>query len=327
VKRLGAWNGAGFAAALVASVWGVWAVQPNRERHNADGEPSEATSATPDSAATSQDHDGTPIPRRDYRRIVSGSTISDAILLEISEPDRVVAFTGYSARNAFLSFHYAGRRTVEHIDDLEHILSLHPDLVFVNGFGDPRPVARLREAGLIVFNLGEMRGLSTLISDIHDIAEMLGHPERGDRFARAIVEQMGAVAADVPESKRPRAIYLSAYGGVLLGGAQGTSYHDVLVASGLVDAATAYRDWPHYAPEQILMIDPDMIVTNTGMRSRICEHSGLTNLQACGNEKGIVEVDGALIGDPGPAMVEAARVIRTAVHGPPKKLTMKGTDR
>jgi iron complex transport system substrate-binding protein len=257
------------------------------------------------------------IPRRDYRHIVSVSPVADEVLLEICEPDRVAAFAGTSARGAARGFRYAGKPTIEHLDDLERILSLHPDLVLVNGIGDPRPVARLREAGLVVFDLGEMRGLSTLIPEIRELAEVLGHPERGEWFATGLVQRMSAIAADVPASDKPRAIHLSVYGDSLFGGALGTSYHDVLVAAGLVDAASAYRGWPQYTAEQVLMMDPDVIVTNMGMRERLCAHAGLAGLRACKGPRGVVEVDADLLGDPGPAMVDAARWVRNAVHGVP----------
>jgi iron complex transport system substrate-binding protein len=243
--------------------------------------------------------------------------VADEVLLEICEPDRVAAFTGTSARATTRGFRYAGKPTLERLDDLEGVLSLHPDLVLVNGLGDPRPVARFREAGLVVLDLGEMRGLSTLIPEIHLLAEVLGHPERGEWYATSLVQRMNAIAADVPASDRSRAIHLSVYGDSLFGGALGTSYHDVLVAAGLVDAASAYRGWPQYTAEQVLTMDPDIIVTNMGMRERLCAHSGLARLRACMAPRGVVEVDADLLGDPGPAMVDAARRIRNAVHGAP----------
>jgi iron complex transport system substrate-binding protein len=178
-------------------------------------------------------------------------------------------------------------------------------------------VARLREAGLVVFDLGEMRGLSTLVPQIHELAEILGHPERGERFADAFIEQMNEVAADVPLSSRLRAIYVGAYGDNLFGGALETSYHDVLVGAGLLDAASSYRGSPQYTAEQVLTMDPDVIVTSVGMRQRLCARPGLAMMRACKGRARIVEIDGDLLSDPGPWMVEAARLIRSAVYGEP----------
>lgn len=317
MRGVPALNGIAFAFAFAASTVAVLLCQPRSPKDASAGGATSAPSSASTTLAELVDRSGVPIPRHDYRHIVSVSPAADEVLLEICEPDRVAAFAGTSARGTARGFRYAGKPTIERLDDIERILSLYPDLVLVNGIGDPRPVARLREAGLVVFDLGEMRGLSTLIPQIHELADVLGHPERGEWFATALVERMNAIAADVPASKRPRGIHLSVYGDSLFGGAIGTSYHDVLVAAGLVDGALAYRGWPQYTAEQVLTMDPDIIVTNTGMRGRLCAHSGLAMLRACAASSGVVEVDSDLLGDPGPAMVDAAQRVRNAVHGAP----------
>jgi len=314
MRGVAAINGIAFVFALLASSAAVWLLRPASPPEVGVRHASEATPRPSDNLI---DLVGTPIPRRDYRRIISASTVSDAVLVEICEPDRVVAFGAYGEGRGARGFRYAGKPTIEHLEDLERVLAFRADLILVNGTADPRPVARLRGAGLVVFDLGETRGLSTLIPQIHAIAEMLGHPERGESFARAIVEQMTAVAADVPPSARKRGMYLSVYGDTILGGAKATSYADVLSAAGVLDAASAYRNWPRYNAEQVLMMDPEVIVTNTGMRPRICGRPGLSMLSACKTPDHIVEVDGSLLGDPGPSMIDAARVIRTALYGLP----------
>lgn len=252
----------------------------------------------------------------DYRRIVSASTVSDSLLLDLCEPDRILAFSARSASSPISGYRFAGKAVVD-LEDVESVLRLHPDLVVVSSLGDVRRLSRLREAGLPVLDLGELRGMSTLLVDIHKIAIVIGRPERGDRLAQYIVDRMSSIAGDVPMGRRRSAIYLSIYGGRLFGGASGTSYHDVLVAAGLVDAAGAFRDWPQYTSEEVLSLDPEVLVTNAGMADPLCRHAGLSLLRACNVAGGIVEVDDAVLGDPGPAMLDAAQIVRDRVYGPP----------
>ncbi|WP_437603692.1 ABC transporter substrate-binding protein [Sorangium sp. So ce590] len=271
--------------------------------------------------AALEDHAGAAVALLDFRRIASASSVADALLVELCEPDRIVAFTGYGARRSPRGYRYAGKARVEDIADIEALLALRPDLILLNGYGDPRPIARLREAGLTVYDLGPMRGLAALVRNAHEIAALVGHPERGRRFATALAHGMAAVAADIQPPQRRRGMYLSGYGGRLFGGTAGTSYHDVLASAGLVDAAaSAHRDWPEYTPEQILTLDPDVLVTNAGMRRVLCGQAGLDRLRACSAAGGVVELDDALLGDPGPAMLDAARIVRAAVYGAPPAL-------
>jgi iron complex transport system substrate-binding protein len=311
-----------FALALLASTAVAWVPFVAAKRHPSIG----ATAIVP-SPRPLQDHSGTLVATpREYKRIVSASTVADALLLELCEPDRVVAFTAQSAHNGPGGYKYAGKATVD-LGKVESVLALHPDLVLVNVVGDPHRVARLRDAGIVVFDLGEMRGLSTLIPNIREVAGLVGHPERGETFARELVERATSVAMDIPGPDRKTGMYLSIYGNRLFGGASGTSYDDVLRTAGLIDSAAAARDWPQFATEEVLQLDPEIIVTHAGMRQVLCEHAGFSFLRACKRPDGVIEVDEALLGDPGPTMVLAAQAIRDRVYGPPSTSILRGVSR
>ncbi|HEV3189851.1 MAG TPA: ABC transporter substrate-binding protein, partial [Polyangiaceae bacterium] len=301
MRAVTALNGGAFALALALSTSVAWLPWLS-SAHESPAVLQDGSAQAPLTPLV--DHTATSVPRGDYKRIVSANAVADALLLELCAPDRVVAFSAESARNAAKAYRYAGKPTVERLQDIEATLALHPDLVLMSLSGDPGPMLRLRAAGVAVYDLGETRGLATLLPNIHEVAELVGHPERGERFARAIVQQLNAVAADVPTSARRSALYLSSYGGQLFGGSKGTSYHDVLSSAGLIDAAAGYRDWQQYTTEQVLEMNPDMIVTNTGMRKRLCEHGGFSRLASCNGPGAVVEIDDDLLSDPGPAMVD-----------------------
>jgi iron complex transport system substrate-binding protein len=304
------WNVAAFAAAVGLSTSVAWfpPVPRARDRPAAEGSPLAAP-------AVLRDHRGSRVPAAPYRRIASASPIADGLLLELCEPDRVASFTPYSGRSR--SFRYAGKPMVR-VEDLEGILSLQPDLVLVSGIGDAQPIERLRDAGLVVFDLGEPHGMDTLAVNIAELADLIDAHARGVELSARVADAMRLVAADIPQARRQRAMYLSVYGGRLFGGSVGTSYHDVLVAAGLVEAADRYKGWPSYSTEEVLEIDPELVVTAAGMRGRICEHAGFELMHACRAPAGIVEVESALLSDPGLAMVDAARAVRRAVYGLPR---------
>lgn len=251
---------------------------------------------------------------RPFRRIVSGSTIVDRLLIELCEPDRIVAFTAYGAERSPLAYQYSGKALMRSSDDVEQLLALKPDLFLTNSFGSPAKLARLREAGIEVFDLGEARGLSSLLEDARTVATLLGRRARGEKFARTFERRFAHVAATIAPGERRRAIYLSVYGNQLFGGGAGSSYHDLLIGAGLADAAAErFGSWPRYSPEQLLELDPDVIVTKRGMRAAICERTSLAHLAACTRGL-IVEVSGDQLDDPGPAMLESAEQIFSAVY-------------
>ncbi len=249
---------------------------------------------------------------RGYRRIVSASTVADRLLVELCEPERVLAFTKASA--AGIDGHrYVGRARIEQIDDVEQIVAMQPDVLIVHNVGDVRRVERLREAGLHVLDLGAPQGLRSLPDEARRIGALCGGSERADVYVRTIDRRLRAIARHLRERKR--GMYVTIYSGQLFGGTIGSTYHEVLTYAGVNDAAAErYRGWPQYSHEQLLAIDPEILVTRNGMRSALCTRAGLETLRAC-RRGAVYEVDGALLDAPGPGILDAAEAVHAAAYG------------
>ena len=262
-----------------------------------------------------KDATGEEIPVRAYVRIVSTSTIADQVLIEIIEPERLLAVSAHTLRSQ-QSQPFEDKIGVEHARDIETIIELRPDIVFINNFLDRRQVERLKEAGLNVFDLGPMRGLETLLPNIAQLAAVLGVPERGRALADRLVQELDAVAADIPKDERRRGLYVGIHGDRLYGGTAGTSFHDVLVAAGLVDVAAeaGFDGWPAFTNEQLLSLDPPWIITNPGTERSLCRHPGFQALAACRAGQ-VRSIETHLLTDPGLGMVQAAEAVHAAVYG------------
>jgi iron complex transport system substrate-binding protein len=319
MTRLDAHNAVALIAALATS---LLPAVPLRDRSAASVEQiaprAEALTelALPGGARGIRDASSAIAPLRRYQRIASASLIADHVLWELCEPERVVAVTQGSKHDPRYGYRYQQRAGIESPADLEPILALHPDLLLVNHFADPRYAERLREHGIVVFDLGEMHGLSTLLPSIRVIGKLVGAEQRADELAQHFVQRLDAIARDVPTASRPRALYLAAYGKQLFGGAAGTSYHDVLTYAGLLDvAAPAYSGWPALDAEQVLSMDPEVVVTRKGMTQLLCNAPGLSRLRPCRGEGRFAELDPDLADDPGLPMLELAESLHAQVHG------------
>ena len=266
------------------------------------------------------DAGGYAVPLRRYQRIAAGTTIADDLLLALAEPERVAMLTRFGREHKTDTHRYGARAEFGGPSSLEQLHQQGIDLLILNHLGAPAELARARELGVEVFNLGEMRGLTTLLTNIAQVAALLGAPGRGERLSAQLLRRMHAVAADIAPSARKRAVYVSAYGGQLFGGTRPSSYHDVLTAAGLIDVAAArFHDYPHYDPEQLLDLDPDLLVTQPASVKLLCRVSGLARLRACQDGgAGIIGIDDAVLGDPGLGMLEAAETLRDRAYGPPK---------
>lgn len=263
------------------------------------------------------DASGALVELRDFRRVASGSLVTDGILSALAEPDRVIAYSSHAHDpESPFRFRYAGKPALPFDLSVEKLLGLRLDLFVFNGVSQAAKLDQLRRSGITVFDLGEMRGLSTLLPNIRSVGELLGVPERAERFAVSFERRMRSVGAHVPQDKRKRAMYVGLHGDKLFGSGRGTSYDDVLTHAGLINAAAEhFEGWPRYTSEQMLTIDPDVIVTQTGMASQLCDTFGLERLKACAPEGQVVELPAALLVDPGIAMLEATEALHAAVFG------------
>jgi len=271
-----------------------------------------------DAAETSrsvEDAAGKLVAVRDYVRIVSTSTIADQVLVEVVDPSRLLAVSAHTLRGPDAR-RYREKIGVERARDIETIIELRPGIVFINSFVDERQVERLRNAGLTVFNLGVMRGVDTLLTNIEQIATVLAVRAQGNALAEQFMGELEAVSADLGPDERERGLYVGIHGDRLYGGTKGTSFHDILVAGGLDDVAeeAGFVAWPAYTNEQLLSLDPPWIITNPGTEETLCRHPGFAVLSACRAGK-IRAIDTHLLTDPGLGMVDAARAVRAAVYG------------
>jgi iron complex transport system substrate-binding protein len=266
---------------------------------------------------TLTDQAGQVVALKDYRRIASASTVADSLLLEFAAPTRIAAFTHYHKDSPLTGFRYQGRPQIDAVHDFETLLGLKPDLLIVSTLSSGLRLERLREAGLTVFVLGEMRGLDAYLDSARAVSALLGEAELGRRYAESFRQRMARVAAGLPEAERKTALQLVYYGRELYGSGRETSYYDVLSAAGLIDlGAVHFTGWPSLTMDQVLVLDPDVIVTRDGMAAQLCSQRDLSRLRACHAVRGIVELPDELLNDPGPMMLPSAERIYQAVYGP-----------
>ena len=252
---------------------------------------------------------------RPFRRIVSTSTIADQLLLELADPERILATTAYSHRSPYIGHRMTPFQSVDGTN-VEALVALRPDLVLVNEFLDPRRVARLRTAGLEVFDLGAMRGLATLGPNIEQVGTLVGRAQAGRAYRHRFEQRLMQVAADIRE--RESALYIAYHGSRLSGGAAGTSYHDVLESAGLVDVVGDRDGWPSYTPDELLALDPDWLITSESTGGLVCRLPGITQTRAC-RDGHVVAVPDDLLSDPAFGMLESAQIVRDAVYGPTRR--------
>ncbi|MGB0638580.1 MAG: ABC transporter substrate-binding protein, partial [Myxococcota bacterium] len=273
-------NGLGVCLSLGLATWGAANLSrtPSTQANVVMAEQQSAPQATNQTIVA--DVRGNRVAIKDYQRIVSVNTVADHLLLQLIEPQRLVGITHHSLASHPEGWRFGEQSTVERGTDVEHILALKPDIVIISSFVNESVIARLQEANVAVFDLGETRGFVTLLGDIDALGQVLNVTTRAGQLIERIERELDALERAVPAEKRPVGMYLSMYGDGFFGGTTNTSFADMLRYGGIDDLAPkhGYKEWPQYTPEQLLVMNPTLIVTSQGLGAGICSHTILHQL-------------------------------------------------
>ncbi len=265
-----------------------------------------------------RDAGGVLIPVKTYRRIVSLSMSADAWLLQCVGAGRISGYSQASEKKPYAD-DLKGKTAYSFNPDIELLLKSDADIIIMPHSGtDVSKLNRMREAGLNVFNIGSMTGIESFTRYAKQLAYVCDVPVAGDAILSDFLQKMDALSRGTRVSKLKNALYVSVYNDQCYGGVKGSSYHDVLVSAGLLDAADkATWDWasawPQLSAEQVLHLNPDYIITQSGMKNAIKGVPGFDALDAVKADR-VIEVDSQLINDPGLLMYEAAKFIREKVY-------------
>jgi ABC-type Fe3+-hydroxamate transport system substrate-binding protein len=157
-----------------------------------------------------------------------------------------------------------------------------------------------------------------------DLGALLGEPERAARIWRTFARRLSQVSVHIPMDQRKTALYCSVFDGVIYGGTTGTSYADLLAAAGLVDvAAERFQDWPRYDMEDLLALNPQVIVIPFGRAADLAALPGADRLRAFGVDGQVIELPKSWAQEAGPFLVDVAELLCDRVYGAPVHLLDK----
>ena len=207
------------------------------------------------------------------RRIVSLSPCADQYLLELADPDQIVALNRF-VHDPSISWGWRKARRYPGIrGSAEEMLTLRPDIVFSSGFGTPAALAVLRSRGVTLVQLPWDDSLASIEKTTRLVAAAVGHPARGEALIASIRARLAALGRP-PGRGRIAAYYQRR--GYLTG--QGTLIDEMMRRAGLVNLATRL-DRPmlsYLSIEQMAIARPDFLFVENG---RIVRDRGTEMLQ------------------------------------------------
>jgi iron complex transport system substrate-binding protein len=207
------------------------------------------------------------IVRLEHRpqRIISLTSFTDDILVDLVDHRRLVGVTAFAEDPAISNI--ADRiAAIPHklTVNVEVILSLQPDLVFVADWQEADKVAQLRDAGIPMYLIATGLSVPVIQEKIRDVALLVDAVQEGktviDEMDRRLSE-VGRRVATVEEDQRLTVMDYATWGAAQ---GAGSSWDEVVRRAGLINAVGEFAadEWGQVplSKEKILELDPDLLI-------------------------------------------------------------------
>ncbi len=230
--------------------------------------------------------------------IISLTLGSDEMLMGLVDKSRIKALTVYAEDAGISNIAEEAKAIPERasLKSIEKIIELQPDLVVTDTWTDPKEVQQLRDARITVYVFATPNNYETQKKVIMELARVVGAEEKGteltawmDEKLKAVEEKLASVA---PENK----LRVMDYGEMGSSGI-GTNFDDIVTRAGLINvvAEAGMKDWPTLTKEQMIELNPDIIVLPSwyydsknslqGMKDRLKNDTSLATINAIKNDR------------------------------------------
>lgn len=196
------------------------------------------------------------------QRILSATLATDHILSDLIDPKRLVAvsrYVDYPSLSNIVGFYDKNISRTQ--GEIESMLALQPDLVFVASYSNPETVRYLLRSGIAIVRLSEFRSFNDIFNNINLVAEITANKQQAERLIDKIQQRIQHIQKQVKELPKPRVLYYD-MNGYSVGG---NSLMDeaITLSGGINIAQEVLPEGEQKISEEVaISLQPDVIVMN-----------------------------------------------------------------
>jgi iron complex transport system substrate-binding protein len=195
-------------------------------------------------------------------RIISATLATDHILSGLINPQRLVSVSRYvdtpSMSNIVGFFDKSIERTQ---GEIESMLALQPDLVFVASYSNPETVRYLLRSGIAIVRLSEFNSFADIFNNIRLVANVTDTKAAGEAMIDHLKKRIAFIKMQVKDKKSPRVLYYD-LNGYSVGG--NSLMDEAIQLSGGINVTRGILpDGENKISEELaISLQPDVIVMN-----------------------------------------------------------------
>jgi iron complex transport system substrate-binding protein len=216
------------------------------------------------------------------RRIVSLNPCLDVILVQVADLSQIAALSHY-ARDSYSSTFAPLARTLPFTyETAEEVIALLPDLVMTGRHSSLATRNAMNRLKIPTALFGVPETVEESLEQVRQVAQLVGHPERGEALIQRIE---AALAAAAPRPGTPKLSTLVFMPGGFASG-PGTLMDEMMRRMGLENAATKYglKRSMNVPLEHILADPPDLLMSGEpypgapSWKVRVMTHPALSHV-------------------------------------------------
>lgn len=256
------------------------------------------------------------------RRIVSQTLGSDELLFGVCAADRLVGVSSVARDGRYSNVADQVRsRSLPTVKNIEQIVELRPDLVFVASYSVAEQVELLRSTGITVFRLSNFDHIGGIMSNIRTVGYAVGEDQCATNLASRMEERINKIAAQAASHpSRPRVMLYDPSG--YTAGAN-TLIDEILrrVGARNVAAEHSIQGSTRISAEAIALWQPDFLVAGAArgefdqVRQSLLAQPAIANSPA-GRPGGIIIIDDRFLLCVSQYIVSAMEKLEEGLYGP-----------
>ena len=192
------------------------------------------------------------------RRVVSFNVCADQLAVALAEPGQIAALSPHATNPVLSTVTDKARAYPRTGWTAESVVPFAPDLVLTGYSWDRSPTMQMMRAlGLRLAPIGLVNDIDGALAQVHEVAALLGHPER----AAALLDEIAAARSRLADARRSTSstALLVTQGGYTAGPTSLAAA--LMVEAGLKPPAGAPSGYGGFVPlEQLITLRPDYLV-------------------------------------------------------------------
>ena len=213
--------------------------------------------------------------------IASTTEGTDEILAALVPKREVAMVTSYASQPGYSNVvRWAKGIPALQTANAEAVIAVHPDLVLAASYTTAGVVRQIEQTGIPVYEFTDFNSIPGIEKNIRTVGELVDRTRKANQIVSRMNRMLRSIKNAVKSEKKMTVLDYSSYGYVA---GNSTTVNDVIVDAGGINAAAAVHGWQEVTPEEIVKMNPQVIIdanTDRGFLKRMMHNPKLQTVSA-----------------------------------------------